>query len=118
MAISKKKKPAVPEPPSENATNDELAAYYEKYSPEALIEAGHMEVLSESDTRVLQHREAAKSLRGKRKRAQLNIVLNEAELSELDEYAKAIHIPVSTIAKSWILRALKIEKTRISETRI
>jgi hypothetical protein len=119
MTLSnKKKKPVVPEPPDSTASLEELSAYYEKFSPGELIDAGHVEVLSKEDARFIQHQEVATSIRSKRKRAQLNIVFNEAELSELDEYAKAIHIPVSTIAKSWILRALKTEKTRLTETRI
>ena len=111
-------KNTIPEPPDEKATPEELSAYYEQYSPQELVGAGYMSVLPSDDIRAVQHQAAASTLRAKRKRAQLNIVFNEEELSELDEYAKAIHIPVSTIAKSWILRALKTEKTRLSETRI
>lgn len=112
------KQRVIPEPPDANASPEELSAYYEQYSPQELIEAGHMQVLAEDDPRVLQRKAVAEEIREKRRRAQLNIVFNEQELSELEAYAKAVHIPVSTIAKSWILRALNVEKHRISETRI
>lgn len=107
----------IPEPPDANASPEELAAYYEQYSPQELIEAGYMKVLPKDDPGTARRRELAKSAL-KKKRAQLNIVLDEKERAELEAYARAVHIPVSTIAKSWILRALNLEKTRISETRI
>ena len=108
----------IPKPPGDDASAEVVAAYYEKYSPQELVEAGYFKALPKDDPGKIRRRALAEATLSKRKRAQLNIVLNEEELAELNAYAKAIHIPVSTIAKSWILRALKVEKGRISETRI
>ena len=106
----------IPVPPDIEQPLVMQAAYYDEHSPQELMEAGHFTTLPKDDPGTARRRALAKAELSKRKRAQLNIVFNEEEISELDAYAKAIHIPVSTVAKSWILRALKVEKGRLSKT--
>lgn len=111
MPKPKKIQKKIPLPPTQDASWEEQAAYFEKYSLSDLKEVGHIENMTEDDLVFAKKvQEAALRQVSKRKnREQLNISFQSDQLAEFIALAKRKHIPPSTLAKSWILERLDKE---------
>jgi hypothetical protein len=110
--MSKKKdKKEIPSPPDANASWEEQAAYFEKYGPEELEQAGHLEPLTEDDQKIVEEVKAAAGRRiaARKARGQLNLAMSPDQLDRFTQYANRKHIPPSTLAKAWILERLDEE---------
>jgi hypothetical protein len=110
--VKKKAKAEIPPPPGAEASDDELAAYFEKHSMKDLEDAGYGRELTPEELRAMD--ELAEDCRARSKarksgRAQLNLAMSPEQLERFMRYAERKHIPPSTLAKAWILERLDHE---------
>jgi hypothetical protein len=95
----------VPAPPGPDATAEELCAYYDKYDLVEQERAGHLKPV-ESKHR----RELAESVVAYRKRAQVNVSLDQDQFVKLERLAKRKHLSIATLARCWVLERLSSER--------
>jgi predicted HicB family RNase H-like nuclease len=107
-----KKKPSIPPPPDAQASDEELAAYFEKYGLEELEAAGYVQDLSQEEQNDMEQLAAhcrARIESRKTARTQLNLAMSPEQLHRFTQYAQTKHIPPSTLAKAWLLERLDQE---------
>jgi hypothetical protein len=108
----KKAKAPIPMPPSNEASAEELAAYFEKYGMDELKTAGYVHELTveeQKDFELLANHCRERVDERKSTRTQLNLAMSAEQLGKFMRYANKKHIPPSTLAKAWILERLDQE---------
>jgi len=104
----------IPSPPGDDATPEELSAYFEKYGLQELEKAGFVEELTAEEAR--NQDELSNFLRSRvevrKARTQLNLAMSVEQLERFIKFANKKHIPPSTLAKAWILERLDQETER------
>ena len=110
--VKKKAKIAIPPPPGAEASDDEMAEYFEKYSMKELEAAGYGRELTPDEVKEMDELAAecrARVEARKNIRTQLNLAMSAEQLERFVKYADKKHIPPSTLAKAWILERLDQE---------
>jgi hypothetical protein len=110
----------IPLPPAEDASPEELAAYFEKYGLDELEKAGFVRDLKpeEQEEMDLLSAECQARVTGrKNRRTQLNLAMSPEQLERFTRYASGKHIPPSTLAKAWILERLDHETKKANMER-
>ena len=110
--VEKKAKKEIPPPPGAEASDSELAEYFEKYSMKELDAAGYGPDLTPAEVKAMDELRTECQVRvnaRKRGRPQLNLAMTPEQLERFVKYADKKHIPPSTLAKAWILERLDFE---------
>lgn len=110
----KRSAPSIPPPPGPEATSEQIDVYFSKYSWAQIEKAGHLKPLNEEETAWVNEvsAEARKRVEARQNRAQLNLALPADQLARFAQYAQKKHIPLSTLARAWLLERLDQEVGR------
>jgi hypothetical protein len=92
-------------PLAENATMEEEAEYYDKYSMIDLLDAGYLKEVDEP----LIREELKEAVANYRKRQQVNISLSAEQFSLLEKLATRRHLSPATLVRCWLLERLDNE---------
>lgn len=101
IEVKSKNVPPLPE----NASFEEEAEYYDKYSMIDLLDAGYLKEVDEP----LIREELKEAVANYRKRQQVNISLSAEQFFLLEKLAKKRHLSPSTLVRSWLLERLENE---------
>lgn len=111
MPPKKNNKITIPPPPGEDASPEELLAYFETYDLSELEAAGYVDRLSPEEIRESDELANACKARiaARTNRNQLQLTMTLEQLQKFTLFANQKQIPPSTLASSWVLERLEHE---------